>query len=172
MPASRVSERIIAEGYRCYVRAGKNASSAKVIGYVEVFKSTMTYTLQEARVIGELVAASIDPQSVSCSLNLSGFIPSKPVIESGVAISEINDVKISLLTLFPDAKKIRDKKIVTKIPYIDFKDQDNDCIMASFEGAVTETASISVNAASYVKGDVNMKVLDWEVIAHNLGLLK
>ena len=172
MPLPRVSEKILAEGYRCYVRAGKNASSAKVVGFVDSFRASASYMTQEARGIGELVPFSIDPQGVSCTISLSGFFPSKQVIQSGIAISKTNDVKISLFTFFPSPKSIRDDKVVTKIPYMDFKDEDNDCIIATFEGVIVDSANINVNTSSYVKGDVSLKALDWSVVEHNNGFFK
>ncbi|MGI5066152.1 hypothetical protein [Treponema putidum] len=171
MPLPRVSEKILAEGYRCYVRAGKNASDAKVVGFVDSFRASLSYMTQEARVIGELVPVSIDIQGLSCSISLSGFLPSKEVIKNGITISPNNDGKISLFTFFPNAKKIRDNKTVTKLTYMDFKDVDNDAIIASFEGIVVDSGNISVQGASYVKGDVSMKALDWDVVSHNNSLL-
>ncbi len=167
MGLPRVSERILAEGHRCYVRAGKDASSTKVIGFVDSFRSSISYMTQEARVIGELVPVAIDAQGLSCSISMSGFLPSKPVIDEGIDISKDNDVKISLYTFFPNAKKFRDEKVITKIPYIDFKDNDNGNIIASFVGITVDTGNISSQGSGYVKGDVNLKALDWDVQKHN-----
>ncbi|QEJ98154.1 hypothetical protein [Treponema phagedenis] len=172
MPLPRVSEKILTEGYRCYVRAGKNASTAKVIGFVESFRASLSYMTQEARVLGELVPVSIDAQGVSCSISMSGFLPSKDVIKNGISISKTNDVKISLYTFFPSPKSIRDDKVVTKIPYMDFKDEDNGNIVATFEGIIVDSGTISGQGSSYVKGDVSMKALDWSVQEHNNSFLK
>ncbi len=171
MGLPRVSERVVAEGYRCYVRAGKDASSAKVVGFVDSFRANISYMTQEARGVGELVPFSIDAQGLSCSVSMSGFLPSKPVIDKGINISKNNDVKISLYTFFPNAKKFRDEKVITKFPYMDFKDEDNGNIIASFVGLTVDNGSISVQGSSYVKGDVNLKALDWDVEKHNNNFL-
>ena len=172
MPLPRISEKVLVEGYRCYVRAGKSASDAKVVGFVDSFRANMTYMTQEARVIGELVPVAIDIQGLSCSVSLSGFLPSKQVIKNGISISPKNDAKITLFTFFPNAKGIRDDKTVTKLAYLDFRDQDNDAIIASFIGLTLDSTSISSQGSAYVKGDVSMKALDWDVIEHNNGALK
>ena len=90
MPLPYVSENILAEGFRTYVRIGNSANDAKIVGFVESYSMNEDYQVQEARVLGQIMPISIDAQGYTCNISLSGFIPSKDVYEkirSGTAQS-------------------------------------------------------------------------------------
>lgn len=61
-------------GYKCEVWAGDSASSAKKIGMVDSFTASKNLQTQRAQVIGTIMPVSIDPQALSASITMSGFI--------------------------------------------------------------------------------------------------
>ncbi|MGF7108259.1 hypothetical protein [Treponema pedis] len=162
MPLPYVSENLLAEGFRCYVRIGTNASDAEIVGFVESFSMNEDYQVQEARVIGQLMPIAIDAQGYSCSISLSGFIPSKKVYDrmKGGTAQMGYSLKNSLFTYAPDAREMIDSNTVVKYPYLDFIDcPTNKNIICSAEGIIVGNFSITAQSTGYVKGNVTMRAL-------------
>lgn len=157
-----VSENIIAEGFRAYVRVGSSPSDAQIVGFVDSFSMNEDFQVQEARVLGQVMPIAIDVQGYSCSISLSGFVPSKKVydnLKNQNAQAGYN-FKKTLFTYAPDASDLMESSTVTKYPYLDFIDCPKEKnIICSAEGILVSNFSISAQGTGYIKANVSMRAL-------------
>ncbi len=162
MALPHVSENIIAEGFRAFVRIGNSPSDAELVGFVESFTMNEDFQVQEARVLGQLMPIAIDAQGYSCTISLGGFVPSKKVydrMKGGSAYSGYS-LKNSLFTYAPDAKTMIDSETVVKYPYLDFVDCPKaKNIICSAEGIIVSNFSITAQGTGYIKANVSMRAL-------------
>lgn len=162
MPLPYVSQHIIAQGAKTFVRIGNSASDAQNVAFVESFSISEDYQPQEARVLGQFMPISIDPQGYVCNVQFSGFIPSRAVYEKirkGTAQLGYSLNKC-LLSFLPDARDYMDSGQFTKIPYMDLVENlDNPSILYSLEGVIIGNVSVQVQTASYTKLNVTMRAL-------------
>lgn len=162
MPLPYVSENIIAEGFRAFVRVGTSPSDAEIVGFVDTFSMNEDFQVQEARVLGQLMPIAIDAQGYSCTISLTGFVPSKKVYES---IKNKNaqagyNFTHNLFTYAPDAGEMMESSKITKYPYLDFIDCPKEKnIICSAEGILVGNFSISAQGAGYIKANVSMRAL-------------
>ena len=82
-----VGQHAVAIGTSCWVRVGSTAADAKEVGMVDSMRATKNIQLQRAQVCGAIMPASIDPQSISVSLNLSGFLAVPAMYNEGITIN-------------------------------------------------------------------------------------
>lgn len=152
-----VDSDVLALGTACWVRVGNNASDAKEVGFVDSFRATKNMELQEAKVCGTPLPASIDATGIRVSISLSGFLATKQVYEG---TQEFNGGgKISLASFNPDDEDFVAKQTITKFPYIDFYDKKHDAIISSFKQAMSESFGITGNGGSYIKADISMRAI-------------
>lgn len=162
MPLPYVSENIIAEGFRAFVRIGNSPADAKIVGFVDSFSFSEDFQVQQAGVIGQLVPISIDAQGYSCSLQLSGFVPSKKSYDaiknksgqSGYSFAE------TLFSYLPDAREMMDNERVDKYPYLDLvEDKNAKNIICHAEGILVSNVTITAQGTGYLKANVSMRAL-------------
>lgn len=162
MPLPYVSENIIAEGFRAFVRVGSSPSDAEIVGFVDSFTMNEDFQVQEAKVLGQLTPIAIDAQGYTCTISLSGFVPSKKVYNS---IKNKNaqagyDFKRNLFTYAPDAGEMMESSKIVKYPYLDFIDCPKEKnIICSAEGILVSNFSITAQGTGYIKATVSMRAL-------------
>lgn len=153
-----MQQNALIRGSSCWVYAGESATKCVKIGFCDSFRASKSYSLQRAQGIGELLAFSIDPQSYQVTCSMSGFIPTKKVIESkeknlrgqGDASILCFDIKVDD---FVEQK-------ATKFPYIALYDKASNSIVCEITDAVEQNFNISTQGASYIKGDLSMEAID------------
>lgn len=151
------NDNLLCSGVACYLRVGKTANDAKIVGFVDSFSGTKNIQLQSAMVCGEVEPVSIDAQGVSANLSVTGFVATKSVYDGEEEIA--GKGKISLASFNPNSADYKSKTVTTKFPYMDFYDDKNDMILASFKKAMSSSFRITVNGGSYVKGDVQLQAI-------------
>ena len=157
-----VSENILAEGFRSYVRIGGSASDAKIVGFVEGYTMNEDYQVQEARVLGQIMPISIDAQGYSCNISLSGFIPSKEIYEKirGGTAQMGYKLEKCLFSFVPDARELMDNAVIMKFPYLDFIENiQKPAVIAFAEGIIIANTSLTAQGTGYVKYNVSMRAL-------------
>lgn len=152
-----VGQHAVAIGTSCWVRVGSTAADAKEVGMVDSMRATKNIQLQRAQVCGSIMAASIDPLSISVTLNLSGFLAVPAMYNEGVTINGAGTY--SLESFNPDSEDFINGEIPTKFDYMDFYDKKTGLILASFKDVIPSSFGITVNAGSYVKADISAEGL-------------
>jgi hypothetical protein len=157
-----IEETIIATGYNCHVRVGKNAADAagNIIGMVASFQANESFQLQEAVCIGNLGPISIDPQGYTCSITVDGFLPAKRVMDGKQLYADGG--KKAIMDYVPDrAKFMTEDGDLPKIAYLDFYNKQSKTILCSFSGVLISDNGVSADGNSYVKNNVQMRALSW-----------
>lgn len=159
MSELKVQQNALIRGSSCWVRMAKSASDpVKTLGFCDSFRGTKNMQLQRAQVCGEIYPVSIDPQGISVSISISGFIPVKNAV--GSSASDINGSgDISIMNLDPDAKNFIENQKITKIPYLEFYDKSTNSVIASFTNAIPQSFNITGNGGSYIKGDMQLEAI-------------
>lgn len=158
MSKLQVQNNALVRGTSCWVRAGANANTAKKIGFCDSFRGSKNLQLQRANVCGSIYPVSIDPSGVQTSISISGFIPTKKVIQqSDIDLNGKGEVNITLFN--PDETSFIENESITKIPYIDFYDENAKTIIVGFRDAVASTFNITGNGGGYVKGDLQLEAI-------------
>lgn len=156
----KMQQNALIRGSSCWVRAGKDAASAKVIGYCDSFNINKSYSLQRAQGLGELLPFSIDPQSVQVTGSMSGFIPNKKVVKDTSKLRGQGDM--SILSFDVSVGDFVDGN-VTKFPYMDFQDKASESIIVTIDDAVEQSFRITGNGGAYIKGDFSFEAIDANV---------
>lgn len=152
-----VGQHAVAIGTSCWVRIGTTASDAKEVGMVDSMRATKNIQLQRAQVCGAIMPASIDPQSISVTLNLSGFLAVPAMYNEGVPINGAGTY--SLESFNPDSDDFINGNVPTKFDYMDFYDKHSGLILASFKDVIPSSFGVSINGGSYVKADISAEAL-------------
>lgn len=153
-----VSQHALITGYRCWCRAGNKASDAKEVGFVDSMGATKQIQVQRAQVCGSIMPASIDPQSISVSINLSGFLATPGVYSGSQSINGLGEV--SLASFNPNSKDFIEGNVAVKFPYMDFYDKKSGIIIASFQDVIATSYRITSQGGAYVKSDIQLEALD------------
>lgn len=156
-----MGQRVFAIGTGCFVRAGSSAADCEKVGYVDSASITKNIQTQRASVVGSVMAASIDAQSITVSLSLGGFIATKEAYGDGVNINGVG--KISLASFCPESKDFITGKVAVKFPYMDLYDEKEEHILYSVSNAIATSFQESLNAGAYVKANVSMEAIDASV---------
>ena len=156
-----MGQRVFAIGTGCFVRAGNSASDCEKVGYVDSASFTKNIQTQRAQVVGSVMAASIDAQSISVSISLGGFIATSEAYEDGVTINGVG--KISLASFCPNSQDFIKGKVAVKFPYMDFYDEVEEKIICSVSNAISTSFQGSLNAGAYVKANISMEAIDMDV---------
>lgn len=152
-----IANDLLVRGTSCWVRVGTNATDAQEVGFVDSFRGSKSIQLQRAAVCGSIVPASIDPQGISVTLSLSGFVASKAVYDGTEVFN--GGGKIALASFNPDDDAFIQDQVITKFPYLDFYDKKTGNIIASFSTVIPSQFNITVNGGSYIKADVSMEAI-------------
>lgn len=154
-----IANDLLVRGTSCWVRVGENASDAasKEVGFVDSFRASKAIQLQRATVCGSIVPASIDPQGISVTLSLSGFVASKAVYDGTQTFN--GGGTVSLASFNPDDDAFIKDEVITKFPYLDFYDKKTGKIIAAFSTVIPSNFSITINGGSYIKADVSMEAI-------------
>ena len=162
MPLPYVAENILAEGFCAYVRIGSSASDAKIVGFVDHYTMNEDYRTQEAYVLGQIMAVSIDAQGYACSISLSGFVPSKKIYEKirGGTAQMGYKLEKCLFSFVPNAREFMDNGVITKLPYLDLIENiKRPSVLAFAEGITIANTSLTAQGTGYLKYNVSMKAL-------------
>ena len=153
-----IASSIFTIGYRCQVRVGSSATDAQVIGFVDSAEMSKQIQTQKAQVIDSVFPASIDPQAISVSGRLTGFLAS-PKVYKGT--QEFNGGgKVSLASFNPKTSDFKSGKVVSKFKYLDFYDEKKKLILGSVDTLISTGFTITVNGGTYVKANVSFEALD------------
>lgn len=159
MAGYNVKGDLLAQGINALVRIDPdddNGSNPVVIGFVQNAQIRKAINVQRAEVIGEILPVSLDPTGIQTSVTLKGFIPSKGLIDAGVATAR-GGGEFTLKSFNPDDSKLIDNKVATKFPYMDIYDAKHKCIIGSTTWLIATSYSDSVNGKGYVEADVSLE---------------
>jgi len=134
----------------------ENGSNPVEIGFIETYEIRENITTQKADVVGEILHVSIDPTNVDVTVSLTGFIPSKNLIEAGID-SIRGGGKVMLKSFKPDSLKLVDTKTITKIPYLDIYDEKHQSIIGSASWLTPSSYMDSGQGKGYVKSNMTME---------------
>ena len=90
-----IASSLLTIGYRCQVRIGTSASDAQVIGFVDSAELNKQIQTQKAQVLDSIFAASIDPQAISVTGRLTGFLASPAVYKGNQQFNGGGTVSLS-----------------------------------------------------------------------------
>lgn len=145
-------------GYRCQVRVGKSASDAAVIGFVDSAEMSKQIQTQKAQVIDSIFPASIDPQAISVSGRLTGFLAT-PNVYKGTEVYNGGGT-VSLASFNPKTEDFKTGSVVSKFKYLDFYDEKKGIILASVDTLISTGFTITMNGGTYVKANISFEALD------------
>ena len=154
-----IAENLLPRGTSCWVRVGENANDAKshIVGFVDSMNATKSIQLQRAAVCGSIMPASIDPQSISVQLSLTGFLASAKVYQGTETYN--GGGTVSIASFNPNSDDFIKNEVMTKFPYMDFFDDKTGDIIASFKDVIPSSFRITINGGSYVKADISMEAI-------------
>lgn len=150
---------ILAQGINVIIRVDvddENGSNPLEIGFVETYQIRANITNQRANVIGEILPVAIDPTDVAVTVSLTGFIPSKNLIDEGIDTVR-GGGKVMLKAFNPDVFKLADTRVITKIPYLDIWDDKHQSIIGSTSWLVPASYEDGGQGKGYVKSNVTME---------------
>ena len=150
---------ILAQGINVVIRVDpddSNGSNPQEIGFVESYSVRANITNQRAECIGELLPVAIDPTSVAVTVSLTGFVPSKPLIDKGIDTVR-GGGKVMLKAFLPDVFKLADTKVITKIPYLDIWDDKHKTVIGNTSWLVPASYQDGGQGKGYVKSDVSLE---------------
>lgn len=155
---------VLAQGVNAYVFADlidDSGSGAVLIGFVDNWSIRKTMNTQEARVVGEILPVSIDVTGIQTQVTLSGFVPSKNLVTSGIAVrgagGEVDGERLSLASFNPTDESFINGNVITKIAYLDVRDKRyGDAILACVRWLTPQTYSLQGNAQGYTKADLTL----------------
>jgi hypothetical protein len=160
MATPNITGNVIARGFNCFVRVGKNPSDAQNVAFVTSFQATEDFQVQEAGVLGVLGPIALDPQGYNCSITCAGFIPAKGLVD-GVLQYE-DGGKQSLMDIVPSRAKFMDEgSLESKIAYLDFYNKKQGKVLAKFTGVIFTSNGISAEGSQYVRHNVQLRALEW-----------
>ena len=153
-----IASSLLTIGYRCQVRIGTSASDAQVIGFVDTAEMSKQIQTQRAQVVDSIFPASIDPQAITVSGRLTGFLAS-PAVYKGT--QQFNGGgKVSLSSFNPKSADFKNGTVVSKFKYLDFYDEKKKLILGSVDTLISTGFTITLNGGSYVKANVSFEALD------------
>lgn len=150
---------ILAQGINVIIRIDpddENGSNPQEIGFVETYQVRANITNQKADVIGELLHVSIDPTNIDVTVSLTGFVPSKNLVDAGID-SVRGGGKVMLKSFNPDVWKLADTKLITKIPYLDIWDDKHQSIIGSTSWLVPASYEDGGQGKGYVKSTLTLE---------------
>ncbi|MCQ2577556.1 MAG: hypothetical protein MJ176_03380 [Treponema sp.] len=150
---------VLVTGYKCEVWAGESATSAIKVGMVDSFTASKNLQTQRAQVIGTIMPVSIDPQALSASISMSGFIAKKEIVKA----AKYGKGDATINAFCPD-DGIYTKETVTKIPYVCLKDKTKGEVLCTLEYAIPTSYQVQSQGQSYIKANIQM-----EAITMNIG---
>lgn len=158
---NNVGSNVFSIGFRTELRVGDTASSAQTIGFVDSANFTKNIQTQEARCINSLFAASIDPQSISCSGQLSGFLAVKDVFKGGITLN--GGGKVSLASFNPSTADYKQGKVMSKFKHLYLFDTNNDVVVATLDGVIATSFALAVQGGTYTKANVSVAAIDMDI---------
>lgn len=150
---------LICKGTDCYVYVDfedDSGAGMQKIGLASDYSANKTMDVQEATVLGEILAASVDIVGIHASINISGLIPAKNM-ESDYYV----DGK-TLKNFNPDAKKIISGENGAKIPYICLKDKKSGAVIGYGTWGVPQNYRENTQGKNYVQVSVEIKLIDYK----------
>jgi hypothetical protein len=153
-----IASSVFTIGYRCQVRVGTSANDAQVIGFVDSAEMTKQIQTQRAQVLDSIYPASIDPQAISVSGRLTGFLAS-PKVYSGTETLN-GGGKVSISSFNPKTEDFKQGTVVSKFKYLDFYDKKKKLIICSLDTLVPNSFSVTMQGGTYVKANVGFEALD------------
>lgn len=147
---------ILAQGVNTIVRIDFDPSGSNPveIGFVESWNVRRSFQTQKAEVVGEILPVAIDVVGIDVSVSLSGFIPTKAAVQSG-----IQDLRgggtYCIKSLNPQVEKLVDTKVITKIPYMDFFDKRHKTVLSKVSWLTPTENGESSSGKSYLKTDAS-----------------
>lgn len=150
---------VLVTGYKCEVYAGTSASNKKKIGMVDSFTASKNLQTQRAQVIGTIMPVSIDPQALSASVSMSGFIAKKSVVQA----AKYGKGDATVNAFCPD-DGIYTSETVTKVPYVCLVNKNTNEVICELEWAIPTSYQVQSQGQSYIKANIQM-----EAITMNIG---
>lgn len=150
----------LTQGHNCVVRVDlndANGSNPVVIGMVESANFTANIEVSRADVIGCFTSASLDAVGISGNASLSGFIPTKSVLEGFEDVK--GGGKFSIKSFKPSNTRVIDSKLVTKIPYLDLYDEDNQSVISFLCHCIPSRYNETAQGRGYLKCDINLEAI-------------
>lgn len=153
-----IASSLLTIGYRCQVRVGTSAADAQVIGFVDSAEMSKQIQTQRAQVLDSIFPASIDPQAITVSGRMTGFLAS-PAVYKGT--QQFNGGgKISLSSFNPKSSDFKNGTVVNKFKYLDFYDEKKKLILGSIDTLISTGFTITMNGGTYVKANVSVEAID------------
>ena len=112
-------------------------------------------------VLISLFAASIDPQSISCSGQLSGFLAVKDVFKGGIQLN--GGGKVSLASFNPSTADYKQGKVLSKFKHLYLFDTNNNVVVATLDGVIATSFALSVQGGTYTKANISLAAIDMDV---------
>lgn len=150
---------LIAKGTDCYVYIDyqdDSGAGAELLGLASEYNATKNIEVNEAQVLGEIVAVSVDAVGISANVTLSGLIPAKNQVSQYFADGK------SVIGLNPSAKKIISGANGAKVPYLCLKDKKNGAIIGFGTWGVPTQFSQRSNGKGYLNVSVTIKFVDYQ----------
>lgn len=152
-----IAQDLLVRGTSAWVRVGETPANVKAVGFVDSFRGTKNMQLQRAAVCGSIHPASIDPQGISVSISMSGFVATKEVYEGTENYNGKGN--ISIASFNPNDDAFVEGKVLSKFPYLEFYDAKSKKVIASFTSVIPSSFSITVNGGSYIKADIQLEAI-------------
>lgn len=156
-----VKQDALIRGTSVWARVGTSAADAREIGFCDSMRATKNLQLQRAQVCGSIMPASIDPQSMSVQISISGFLPTKNILADKPKMESLNGGgPLHLQNLNPNQVKFITQEQIDKHDYMDFYDKKSGLIIASFHSAIVSAFTVTVNGGSYIKADMTLEAIE------------
>lgn len=151
---------VLAQSTNCWVYVDmedENGSNPQKVGFVQNWSIRKNLQTNKAKCIGEIAPVSIDVIGIDVTVNFSGFIPTKEVATQGISVRGGGTYSVKAFN--PNCENLLDTKVVTKIPYLEIRDDKHKTIISSVQWLTPTTYSESGSTADYIKTDASFDAI-------------
>jgi hypothetical protein len=156
---------LLSQGVNCVVRVDPNSDTgegAQVIGFVSEASIRKSINVQRAEVIGEILPVSLDPTGIQVTVSLKGFVPAKGLLDKGISTATRgggNEAggNIQLKSFNPNDDDFIEKRVATKIPYLEIYDEKHKCSIGYTTWLMATSYGDSISGKGYVQADCTLE---------------
>lgn len=157
MPLPTADKKIIASGAWASVRVREKSSDPlKVIGLATDASYNEDFGIQQANVIGNLGAVSLDSQSYRCTIQIGTFVPEKK--EQGGQYADGGDTTLS--DLLPTRSDVMLNGKGKTFEYMDFYNKATGTVLNAFNHVVIESDGARINPNAYITNNIGLQAIE------------
>ncbi len=158
MPLPNASEKLIQQGSYCNVVIYDATNNRETLGLVQNASYNEDFNVVSALVVGFFGPVSLDSQNYSCTLSIGTYVPLNP--REDITVPYLDGGETTIQKLLKTRSEIALTGKGTVLSQIDFIDLQAGVVYNSFNQCIISTNGVSIGAAAYVTGNIQMQCIE------------